>query len=128
AAIMESVIIAALIAYKGEGSCTGGMMNNEIDSTLTGEARELLQLLKPELLRLISSLRFNSSLQLKSNFRCSKNEPVSTPFFFLPQNCRAQKLVSCSCETHRAARAADACSKTSQGLPPLMHESRNQPP
>ncbi|HEX7514166.1 MAG TPA: hypothetical protein VF393_01025 [archaeon] len=43
---MESVIIAALIAYKGEGSCTGGMMNNEIDSTLTGEARELLQLLK----------------------------------------------------------------------------------
>lgn len=46
AAIMESVIIAALIAYKGERSCTGGMMNNEIDSTLTGEARELLQLLK----------------------------------------------------------------------------------
>jgi len=40
-------------------------------------------------------------------------------FFFPPPNSRARKLVSCSCETHRSARAADACSKTSQGLPSL---------
>src|SRR5665647_2680743 len=40
-------------------------------------------------------------------------------FFFPPPNSRARQLVSCSCETHRSARAADACSKTSQGLPSL---------
>jgi hypothetical protein len=33
AVIMESVTIAALIAYKRGRSCTGGTTNNEVDSS-----------------------------------------------------------------------------------------------
>jgi hypothetical protein len=43
AAIMESVTIVALIAYKRGKSCTGGTTNNDVDSSAEG-ANRIIQL------------------------------------------------------------------------------------